>query len=81
MKQPTDFGSLDAVKYYTWDERARVAHKVLVVYRLECRGSISGNSRDLSLLHSFQTGSGIHPGPIQWVPGFLTGGKVARVTS
>jgi hypothetical protein len=28
-------------------------------------------ARDLSLLHSVQTGSGAHPASIQWVPGAL----------
>jgi hypothetical protein len=38
------------------------------------RSSSRGRVKNFSLLQVFQTGSGVHPPPIQWVPGDLSPG-------
>jgi hypothetical protein len=45
---------------------------VVTGYGLDGQGSIPGVVEDISLLHSVQAGSGVHPASYQWVPGAVS---------
>jgi hypothetical protein len=47
---------------------------IATCWGLDGRGSIPGKGKRFSLLHSVQTGSGAHPGGVQWVPVTVSSG-------